>query len=125
MSKSVALRTELQRLLKTVTANVYYAIRPEALKYPCIVYEVRELTHDGGKTVAMLETDVLDYGTSTAQAEAIADHIQTALRKYHFINSQIQFTIYQGSRQSIQEEDKKIIRRRLTFEIQLHERGNE
>lgn len=121
-SKTVVLRTILQKKLKEQVANVYYDIRPEALKYPCIIYELWEVTHEDMKTIMSLEANVLDYGTKTTQAETIADNIQKTLYKYHFINKTIQFMIYQGTRQVVQEDDKKIIRRRLTFEIQLYDR---
>lgn len=121
MSKTIALRTELQRLFKTLTTNVHYEQRPDTFSYPYLVYELRELTYDYGKTTYQMEVNILDYGTSTSAAETLADQVQEALNKYHFINDKIQFIAYKGQRQTIQEDDKKVIRRRLLFEIQLHE----
>ena len=68
-----------------------------------------------------LEVNVLDYGTKTRVVETLSDTLQDTLNKYYFINDKIQFTVYRGNRITIQEEDKKIRRRRMTFEIQLHE----
>ena len=64
-----------------------------------------------------LEVNILDYGTST---ESLADELQKALNKYKFINHEIQFSVYLSTRNTVEEEDKKIRRRRLTFEVQLH-----
>ena len=123
MSKTMALRTELQRVLKTLATNVNYAIAPDSAVYPYAVFALDEMTYSDGKTTYQLEINVLDYGTSTAVAEILADGIQGALNKYHFINTEIQFSVYKGQRQYVQEDDKRVIRVRLLFEIQLHERG--
>jgi hypothetical protein len=120
MSKTPALKKELQRLLETINPNVYYE---EASKpvHPYIVYEMQELTYEYGKTLLELEMNVIDYGKNTTTVDSLADTIQYTLNKYYFINTEIQFVIYKDSRKKIEEEDKKIIRRRLTFEIHLHE----
>lgn len=120
MAKTVALRKQLQALLKTVTANVHYEIASESAPYPYLVYGLRELAYDYGKTLMDLEVNILDYGTSTAVVEALADELQKALNKYKFINHEIQFSVYLSTRNTVEEEDKKIRRRRLTFEVQLH-----
>jgi hypothetical protein len=51
----------------------------------------------------------------------ISDDIQARLHRYTFIDNVIQFTSYKGIRQPVTEEDKEINRRRMLFEIQLHE----
>jgi len=120
MTKTIALRTELQRLLKTLTTNVYYEEAPDtATSY--LVYELSEVTKEYGRILMQLEINILDYGTSSTAAETLADQVQTVLHKYHFINSSIQFTLYEGLRGTVKEEDKQIIRRRLLFEVHLHE----
>lgn len=121
LSKTIALRTELQRLLKTLTANVHYEQAPDTANYPYLVYELSELSYNYGKTLMEIEINILDYGTSTSNVETIADNVQSTLNKYSYIGPEIQFIIYKNIRQRVVEDDKKIIRRRLTFEIQLHE----
>lgn len=121
MSKTIELRTELQRIFKTITANVHYEIALDNSPYPYLVYETNELYHEYGKTVMQLEVNILDYGTNTSTVESLADTLQKKLHKYHYMNNEIQFSIYRLGRITVQEEDKKIRRRRLTFEIQLYE----
>lgn len=121
MSKIIELRKQLQILFKTITTNVHFEIAPDISPYPYLVYELSELTSNYGKTVLQLEVNILDYGTSTSVVETLSDNLQSLLNKYHFINNKIQFSIYKLNRNTIQEEDKKIRRRRMTFEIQLHE----
>lgn len=121
MSKTKALRREIQRYLKTVTPNVYYEKADESGKYPHIVFELSELSHNDGKTILQLETNVIGYGSDTGQIEDIADGVQTIFHNYHFINDEIQFSTYKNRRETVKEEDKKIIRRRILFEVHLHE----
>lgn len=117
----IELRKQLQILFKTITTNVHYEIAPDTSPYPYLVYELSQLTYNYGKAVLQLEVNILDYGTSTTAVETLSDNLQDTLNKYYFINDKIQFSVYRLNRNTIQEEDKKIKRRRLTFEIQLHE----
>ena len=121
MSKTIALRTELQRKLKTLTTTVYYEEASDSAVYPYCVFELNELLTEANKTVCQLEINLLDYGVSSSAIEILADNIQRSLNKYFFVNTEIEFKTYQGSRQTVKEEDKQIIRRRLLFEVQLHE----
>lgn len=121
MSKTLELRRQLQIIFKTVTDNIHYELAPETSPYPYLVYELSELTYSYGKVVLQLEINILDYGTSTTIVETMSDTLQNTLNKLYFINNEIQFTIYSLNKNTIQEDDKKIRRRRLTFEIQLHE----
>jgi len=129
MSKTIALISVLMGMLKTKADNVYYE---EALRvgtnpplYPNVVFELNEVTSDDSKTVLRMELNVVDYGKIRSTVETISDNIQTLLDKYYHMDENIQFVIYKDSRQTIKEEDKLIIRRRLVFEIQLHEIGGE
>ena len=123
--KTWTLRVELQRLFKTLTTNVYYEGNQDPAVYPRLVFELSEVSYDSGKTLYQLEINIIDYGTSTRVVEDLADNVQSTLNKYYFINDEIQFAVYRGLRQKVEEDDKLIIRRRLLFEIQLHEMRGE
>ena len=121
MNKTIALRTELNRLFKTITTNVYHEDKPDNAGYPYLVYESSELTYEYGKTQYQLEVNIVDHGEDSSVVENLSDSTQAALNKYYFINPYIEFTVYKGQRLTVKEEDKQIIRRRMLFEIQLHE----
>lgn len=121
MSKTQALKTELQRIFKTITANVYHEETRNKSTYPYLVYELSELTYSYGKTTLQLEVNVIGYGEDSSEVENISDTVQTTLNRYFFINNEIEFTVYKGSRNTIKETDKSVIRRRILFEVQLHE----
>ena len=121
-SKTIALRDALQNLLNSLTENVYYEEASVSRHYPYIVFELSELGFSDERTLIQMEVNAFDYGKSSSTVEMISDEIQEALDQYYFINDYIQFCIYKDSRQIIKEMDKKIIRRRMLFEIHLHER---
>ena len=121
MSKTTELREQLQTILMTVADRVHYEEAPSTALYPYVVYESSELAYENGKTTFQLEVNVLDYGEDSSTVEILSDLVQNTLNKYYFINDTIQFTTYKGNKNIIKEEDKKIIRRKMNFEIQLHE----
>lgn len=125
MSKTLELRKQLQIIFETITSNVHYEIAPDTSPYPYLVYELSELTYNYGKAVIQLEINILDYGTSTSAVETLSDTLQDTLHKLYFINDKIQYSVYRRNRNTVQEEDKKIKRRRLIFEIQLYESKEE
>lgn len=125
MSKTLELRKQLQIIFKTITDNIHYEIAPDNSPYPYLVYELSELTYNYGKAVMQLEVNILDYGTSTSVVETLSDTLQDTLHKLYFINDKIQYSVYRRNRNTVQEEDKKIKRRRLIFEIQLYESKEE
>ena len=121
MSRTIALRTELSKMLKTMAQNVYFEKAPELFEYPYVTYEMDEMSHDYGRTLYQLEINVVDKGDSTSAVETTADDIQALLHKCYYLGGGIQFVCYQNQRQIIREEDPKIHRRRLLFELHLHE----
>lgn len=121
MNKTEATKRALTRLLRTLCSNVYHLQAPDDEAFPYIVYEIRELSHDDGKTLIQLEVNAIDYGKNTAVVDNLADAVQSALHKYYYIDPFIEFAAYKGSRQSVQEEDKQVLRRRMLFEVHLHE----
>jgi len=125
MSKTIELRKELTRLFETKIDEVHFGIADDSALYPYLQYELDEIRNESGKSIIILEINILDYGTSTIALEILADEFQELLHKYYFINDKIQFSSYKLVKNIVQEEDKKIKRRRLTFEIQLYELGGE
>lgn len=123
MGKTTAARAAIMAELKKLCSRVHYDYAEDGAVYPYLVYSLEEISHLDGLTLCQLEVNAMDYGTSTGTCETLADNIQAAFDKYMFINDDVQFEAYRDRRQPVQEEDKKIIRRRMTFEVRMHERG--
>lgn len=123
MTKTLAARSVIQAELKKLCSNVHFEQANSDAAFPYLVYSLEELTHEYGLTLCQLEVNAVDYGTSTSTCETLADNVQLALDRLLHIDSDVQFNIYRERRQPVSEEDRKIIRRRMTFEVRLHERG--
>lgn len=121
MGKTELLKIELKKTLKGKADRVSYETGPKNKAYPYLVFETSELSSSDGKTVYQLEVNIFDSGNETGTIDELADTIQTALHNKFFIDGLIQFVIYKGPRQSPKEDNKDILRRRLLFEVQLHE----
>lgn len=131
MSKTIALRTVVQTLLEgivtpsdaeTPSMKVYF--QQAEKEHPCkyIVYTLDEVMREDERTTLELEVNVMDYGTNTENAETLADTIQATLDKNFQLTNDIAVYFYIDRRNNVTEEDRNIIRRRLTFTTYLYER---
>ena len=133
MTKTIALRNIVKGILDGAVTpttgenpvpsmKVYYgqAEKDAATKY--IVYTIAEVMREDERTTLELEVNVMDYGTDTSAAETLADTIQAAFDKQFCINSDIACYFYIEQRNTLTEQDRLIIRRRLTFTTYLYER---
>lgn len=123
MSRTLALRQEMTRILEEIDEKAYYERAPRNRPYPYIVFSLNEVMYGEGKTTYQLEVNVLDRGDDSAVAELMADQIQTVLDQRYEMTKELQFTVYRGLRQAVMEEEKDIVRRRMLFEVHLHERS--
>lgn len=119
------------RLRKAVRANLvqisglnrcYFRIAPANAKTPFLVFLLEEITRDGEISQYDLEVDISDYGTDDTQIEDIADAVQDGLDFLHYIDNKQEFRVYAETRNTVEESDKNIMRRRLTFSLRLCER---
>lgn len=134
MSKTISLRTEIAAILNGVvtptqkgrkksapTGKVYYQ-QAEKGEHKYIVYTVDEILREDERTTLELEINVMDYGSDTSTAENLADQIQAEFDKKFIINNDIAAYFYIDRRNAPVEEDRLVIRRRLTFTTYLYER---
>lgn len=122
MSKTIALRAAIKAKLDAVCAKVYYDQAPASASFPYIVFSIAELSADDATMLCELEVNALDYGSNTSTCENMADAVQNEFDFYVHMESPV-FETYKERRHPVQEEDKKTIRRRMTFTLRLHEGG--
>lgn len=135
MSKTIALRTVVASILNELVTpapteqtpnpvpseKIYYlSAEKGAQKY--IVFTLDEILREDERTTLELEINVMDYGNNTNAAETLADLIQKTFDKKVVINDDIGVYFYIDRRNSPTEEDRLVIRRRLTFTTYLYER---
>ena len=117
------LRALFQRKLLEASAHVYFGTAPASVQYPCIVWSLQELSYEDGFSLQELETEVMDYGEDSAPAETISDDLQQRLDHFQTLTDAFEVSVYRERRQPLQENDKLVIRRRLTFQVRLYERS--
>lgn len=123
MHNTKALRTVLTGRLATVCPRVYYAQAKSGTERPYLVYTLDTLAKEDGRETMELEINAVDYGTDTAPCEALADAVEGVLEGWHHLDEDLQCSAYPDRRQTVTEEDRRIIRRRLLVELHVYERS--
>lgn len=118
-SNTNELRKQLKTIFNEISNNVSYEQAPTPLNYPYTIFELSEITSEDGKTLYKLEVNCIDRD-NVNRVEQIADDIQDRLDHLSFINEKISFEVYRGQRNKVDEEDKRIKRRLLTFELHFY-----
>lgn len=103
--------------------GAHYGDAPSSATFPYLVFNLEEVSHEYDSSLQELEVDVVDYGEDTERAENMADQILTALDHYYVLTDDLQASVYRERRQPLYETDKNVIKRRLTFQVRLHERS--
>ena len=111
------LKDELEEYL-----GAYYMEAPEDAKYPYAVFELNRLSEDYERQSYILEVNVWDSHKYYSRAEAKMDDIEKLLHGYFQLSNNDVFYVFNGSRQSIPDDDKAIKRIREQFELYLYER---
>lgn len=120
-----------RRLRKAVRAHLvqisgldqcYYRIAPAKAGTPFLVFLLEEITRDGEIGQYDLEVDISDYGTDDTMVEDLADAVQDGLDYLYYLDEKMEFRVYAETRNTVEESDKNIMRRRLTFSLRLCER---
>lgn len=116
------LRAVLTGRLRTCCPRVWYGQAKEKDQRPYLVYTVEQLSHSDNQRLMELEVNVVDYGDDTAPAEEISDAVEEAFDAWHYLDENLQISAYNDRRQTVEEEDRNIIRRRLLLELHVYER---
>lgn len=125
MNKTLALRTVVVEQLGTVMpegSKIYYQTAQKDHPQIYAVYLLDQMMLEDDRYAYELEINVMDYGTDTSTLEDLADSIQAAFDKKVVITADIGVHFYTDRRNTVEEEDRNILRRRLTFSAYLYER---
>lgn len=123
-SRTIALRTAVVSTLGNVMpqgSKTYFQQAQDDHPKIYAVYTIDMMDFTDGRYTYELEINVMDYGADTATIENLADSIQAAFDKLVIINDDIGVYFYTDRRNSVEEEDRNILRRRLTFSTYLYE----
>lgn len=123
MGKTAELRKAVKQIIESVCdLPCYYGQAQDDHPFDFVVYSVDEIMRTDGKIVYETEVNVSGYGHDTLSIEDISDRIQSAFDAHLSINDDIVVYFYAETKNVVQEEDRNVIRRRLTFSTNLYER---
>lgn len=129
----IKLRSELNKILKSIHPNVtidgrsksrvYFQHANEDAPFPYIVYDLPQSYFDNDLEIFNLDIDVWDDKVDTTELETLSQTIWDMLNKYYHIDENMQFTIYRQNRLTIEDDDPRIRRRTLIFNIKYYDRS--
>lgn len=122
MGKTTALRAVIKTALADCGCPVYYGAAQGDDRSDYVIYSVDEVMREDGRITFETEVNVVGYGTDTSRIEDRADYIQKVLDKKVVHTDSISVYFYADAKNTVNEEDRQAIRRRLTFSTYLYER---
>ena len=123
MSKTNALRKIIQSNINTIVKSAYREIDDKE-DFPYAVYDFETIDlGDINRDDLILIIDIWGCGKDTTEIEDIADRIEKMFNATNLPNEEVLPTFYRISRKPIDDDDKRIIRRQLKFQIQNYEIG--
>lgn len=125
MKKTYALRTVIVEKLTEVMpqgSKTYYQQAQNDHPKIYAVYTIDQIDLTDGRNSYEVEINVMDYGADTATIENLADDIQAKFDGLIEINENLGVYFYAERRNSVEEEDRNVLRRRLTFSAYSYER---
>lgn len=129
----IKLRTELNKILKSIHPNiivdgksksrVYFQDANDEAPFPYLVYDLPQSYFDDDLEIFNLDIDLWDNKEDTTELEILSQSIWNELNRYHFINEDMQFSVYRQNRLTIEDDDPRIRRRTLMFQLRYHDRS--
>lgn len=124
MVKMIEVRRHLQALATSATPNVFYQKAPENAVFPYAVLDIPNSTDDG--TLERLICDVDGWGAyeDTSALENMMDDIDKAFHRTKVTiendGQQLVIMIYRENRLTFDETERRIHRRRYTYQIRTY-----
>ena len=119
-SNTNAIRKQIRKEILRFCENVNYRKRPQPVKYPYAIFEIKVMQVTDGKAQCRLEINCVS--NNAEEVEDIADGIWDTFDGYSYLDTHAAFETYTMQRDIVEEEDKEIERRRLIFELNYHKR---
>lgn len=119
------LRTQLNKILKSIHPTVFYKKAPDDAIFPYLVYDLPQSYYEDDLETFNLDIDIWDKPVEgdTEELETLSQAIWNELNSYYFINEDMQFSIHRQSRLTIEDDDPRIGRRTLIFNLRYYDRS--
>ncbi|WP_307341592.1 tail completion protein gp17 [Caldalkalibacillus uzonensis] len=119
----IELRKAIKAAIKEVHSEVYFEKATDDSPYPYIVFDLPNSISNGALENFVLEVEGWDAPTNsdTTGLEMMMDAVDKALqRKTFVIADNLFFSLYRDGRESINENDSLIKRRRYTYQARVY-----
>lgn len=116
ISRTEELKAFVTRELKNICPNVCYEQANDTMPFPYMVYELSHKKNEIGY-MYFLEVNIWDKNISTKQVEELADGLEEWLDDTIFDEETFNVSIDLNTRNSIEDSDKSLKRRRLLFDL--------
>lgn len=124
MSKTKTLQTAVENRLAEICPRVFYRQVPKKeAQTPYAVYDLLTVLNEDAQQTLTLNIYLIDYGTDSTNAEEIADKIEKAFEKWSVMTDELFIYTYFTARQPDDENDDRIIMRRIEIEVHTTERS--
>ena len=123
MSKTKTLQTAVENKLAEICPRVFYRKLPKKeAQTPYAVYDLLTVLNEDAQQTLTLNIYLIDYGTDSTNAEEIADKIEKAFGRWSIMTDELFIYSYFTARQPDDENDDRIIMRRIEIEVHTTER---
>lgn len=121
MAKVIDIRTEIQRVLKTVHSRVYFENAKDTTVYPYIVADLPNSVDFGDLENFVFDVDFWDDAQDTTVLETLCNNIDAVLHKQKFvIGDSVSFVIYRDNRINVKDEDERIRHKTYTYQLRAY-----
>lgn len=122
MAKVIDIRRELQRLIKTVHARVYYENATDTTVFPYVVFNLPNSIDSGDLENFVLDVDFWDDDQNTTTLETLCDNVDAILHKKNVvISDSVGFVIYRDNRlNNVTDDDERIRRRKYIYQCRSY-----
>ena len=104
-------------------SRVHFQKAPDDTPLPYIVFDLPNSFTSEDLENFVLDVDIWDNNTDTTQLETLAAQIWKSLHKLRIINNKAQLSVYRSNRLTLTDDDPRIRRRKLTFQVKYFDRG--
>lgn len=123
MIKFSELRTEMQRILKTLHPRVFFQVATDIAVKPYVVFDFPNSVESGSLENFVLDIDVWDDSPDTTALEALIDTIDDTLHKKSILLSdKMGIVIYRENRLTLTDDDPRIRRRKYTYQVRTYQK---
>lgn len=120
--KTLECRKLIQAALETLDCSVYYGQADEAAVFPYAIFSVESVNWEDFVERAVLEINFVGYGRNTAEIENLCDSAMALFDHTVFSNDDVALTSYFEAKNIVNSEDRKIIRRRMLFYLNIYDK---